>query len=205
MTPELKNKVQKILELIDRGATEGEKDAARKALERIVAKHNIDEGALSQIQLDKYRFKYATLLELQLLVRVAKVLADYNGPFTRYTISKDLKGVKEIGVFCTYSDWVTIECAYEYYRRHMKTQWQKIAAAELKKCRKDKTRTKRRKVLQDHFANSYFIKSGLYKEVELITYKPTTLGHVVDRMKMDMNIEGGKFNKQVATHLQLTN
>ena len=60
MTNETKDKIAKIYELVKRGATEGEKQAAEIALNKLLKKFNLTDEFLETINLREYEFKYAT-------------------------------------------------------------------------------------------------------------------------------------------------
>ena len=66
MTNENKDKITKIYELVKRGATEGEKQAAEIALNKLLKKFNLTDEFLATIHLREYEFKYATQLDLDL-------------------------------------------------------------------------------------------------------------------------------------------
>lgn len=206
MTERLKNTLANLYELANRGATEGEKAAARKAMERIINKHNLKDIDVDEISFREYRFKYSTNLEMWLINRLRFVLlgieddkiyrSNYAAKNGRYL------SVREVVVKLNKFDYVTLECAYEYFRRHMKSQWNKTAAPVLKRCRKAKTRNKKREALQDEFFQQYCIASKLYNEDELQKREITSTAEY-ERARTFHNIEGGQYNKQVNNGLFL--
>lgn len=199
MTEQLKDKIAKIYELVNRGATEGEKAAAKNALDRVMRKYHIDEEQLKDLGSKQYVFKYTTQLELWLLNRILHLMIDDG-------IKKSIYRPwhKQFISTLSHEEWVVVECSYEYFRRHMKQQWKKLCGPELAKCRKAKTRNKRRLELYDFFFSQYCIKSKLYKEDELYEIKPTSQGEMRDRRMMN-GVEGGNYNKQVVGNLLLEN
>ncbi len=196
---EINDKLAKIYRLVQKGATEGERAAAKKALDRIMQKYNLDEKVLNDLDFKEYVFKYSKKIELRLLERIMFIMVP--GSIDQSAIRT---WSKEIVSKLQYLDWITIECAYEYFRRHMLKQWRKIVIPELKKCRKTKTRNKRRKKLATLFFGQYVIASKLYKEEEITKIDLSELSEkeISDRMKLQ-GVEGGNCNKQVLGGLML--
>jgi hypothetical protein len=151
MTEALRNKLAKVYTLVKQGATEGEQDAAKKAMDRIIEKYKIDPSDLDQIDLKTYRFKYSTKLDFKLLERLMYLFTPDALHHASYTTFQ----VREIIAKMNYMDWVTLESSYGYFRRHIKEQWNKTCAREVKRCRKAKTRNKRRLQLQEAFFERY--------------------------------------------------
>jgi len=195
MTDQLRVKIQKIYALIERGATEGEKQAARKALERIVKVHNLDMKDIDPNALKLYSFTYATILETWLFMQIWRIFLEKNNG---QKISKDPSD-RRLYINVTYEDYVLMDCAYEYFRRHMKGQYNKIVIPELKKKRKSKTRAKRRKELSELFFLKYGQRSNLFLPGDLVDVTITDQKEIQDREKMN-GIEGGAFKKQVVTN-----
>lgn len=198
------NKVAKIYELVTRGGTEGEKTAAKHMLDKIMKKYNLDESVLVDIQKKEYIFKYATSLDNYLLIRIMVVLTDDTFKMARKRTWHLGKGVKQIVCKMDYMDWVTVDSAYEYFRRHMKDQYKSVCAPLIARCRKQKTKNKKREELEVHFLNKYFIASKLYKENEL---KPVDVTDEKERSlrRMMDGVEGGSFNRQLVSSLLLNN
>jgi hypothetical protein len=195
MEETIKDKLEKVYRLVNSGATEGERIAAKKALDRLMERYNLDEKVLNELHLKEYVFKYATLLELKLLERIMVMMvpdATANSGRLAKRVVSNLR----------YVDWITIECAYEYFRRHMGAQWRKVVAPELEKCRKKKALVKRRVQLNKIFFSRYIIASRLYKEDELTDVKSESQRASMDRLRM-MAVEGGSYNKQVVGGLLL--
>ena len=133
MTPEIRRKLAKIYELVKRG-TDGEQAAAQAALDRMLDKYGLDKEGVNLDALDKehYAFTYTSDLEHWLLLRIKFIFIGDEGTGTGYRLHP------RIILVLTYLDYVTVSCAYEYYRRHMKAEWKRLCAPELAKCRKAK-------------------------------------------------------------------
>ncbi len=199
MTQEIKDKLAKVYELVNRGATEGERAAAKNALDKLMKKYNLSNEVLSSINLNKYQFTYTSNIEFKILVQIFKM-------HTTYEYSRITKGFKCLYNHLSYIEYVTVNCMYEYYRRHSKVQWNKFCKPELAKCRKAKTKTIRRKELQEVFINNYIIASKLYQEQQLIEVdnSKTSKKKLVDGYHL-RNVEGGVYNQQLVTNLLLEN
>jgi hypothetical protein len=198
MTDEIKDKITKVYALVNQGGTEGEKEAARKALDRLMKKYNLDEAILEGLDLKTYVFKYVTALELDILQRIMFIMVPGS-----IEASRIARWEKSIVSNLRYIDWITIECAYEYFRRHMKKEWKRVVAPHIAKCRKAKTKNRRRKELSEIFFHRYIIASKLYKEDELTTVKASSGKEQRDRLMLD-EVEGGAYNRQLAGGLLLT-
>ena len=100
MTQEIKDKLAKVYELVNRGATEGERAAAKQALDKLMKKYNLSDEALTSIHLTKYQFKYSSNIEFRILVQIFKM-------HTTYVHSHITRGVKCLYNQLTYLDYVT--------------------------------------------------------------------------------------------------
>lgn len=203
MNYELQQRISKIYEMVKRG-TEAEQAVAKTKLDAILAKYNLNDLDLDNIDKMERQFSYATELEVGLLYRIVKFLIED---------SEAVKSVrrypwkpKHVKVYLKYADFITVDCAYEYFRRHMNDQWKKFCRPELDKCRKAKTRNKRREELKEIFFNRYIIESKLYDATEIEEVDPDKMSRkeYKDRLKM-RGIEGGKYNRQMHTGLLLEN
>lgn len=197
MTQEQKNKLSKVYELVNNGATEGEKVAAKTQLDKLMKKYNLTDDALNSIQFNKYQFKYSTYIEFTILLQIFKI-------HTNYVQTNVTRGLKCLYNKLTYLDYVTANCMYEYYRRHSKSQWLAYSKSELAKCRKPKTRAKRRAELQHAFIGHYLYKSKLYTDGQIEKVEARSIKEKED-LKNLHNVEGGIYNQQLHTHLLLTN
>lgn len=193
MNEEIKNKLSKIYELVNRGATEGERIAAKKALDRIIDRHKITAADLDNISLKTYSFKYTTSLELLLLQQIIAVMID------GINRTRRKPWIKTIVSDLNYEEWVTVECAYEYFRKHMKKEWNRLCMPEIKKARTTKTRNQRRKYLQSLFISQYILKSNLYLPKQKTVVEVKSKKEALDRAKMS-SVEGGKYNRQIITN-----
>lgn len=186
----IKEKLAKVFKLVKHG-TDGEKAAAAKALERIVKRHNIKVEELQTIHLSRHSFKYATLLEATLLCYII----DF---FAAPVLSTARKAPRTVFVTCDYENYITIECSYEYFRRHMKAQYKKVVLPQLAKHKNKKTLAKRKAQLDKIFLSQYIIASRLYKPEDIKTVRVKSSREIEDRTNM-LNVEGGKYNRQVVT------
>lgn len=193
LNSELKAKLSKVYALVNNGATEGERKAAKAALDRILEKYNLHGIDLESLDMEEYRFKYSSRNEMILLSQIFIVLCEDKS--VRGRVSKNLWQAKELVVDLRYMDFITVEASYEYFRRHMKDQWTKTAAPVLARCRKAKTRNKLRKELQDAFLNKYMIASKLVLPEHIITYIPKPSEQQI--LRTFQNVEGGNYNRQV--------
>lgn len=193
MQDSLKDKIKKISELILRGATEGERAAAEKALHRIMMAHNIQESELTRIYYKDYQFRFVSNVEKSLLT----YLIHHFVPNSFKSAIHDK--VKTITISLQYAEWVTLDCAYEYFRRHMKKQYQKAVVPQLKKCRKAKTRNRLRSQLDGLFIQRYVIESNLIDQKYIVSKKATEMSHAerLQRLLME-GVEGGSYKKQVS-------
>ena len=197
LNKELKERLAKIYELVKRGATDGERSAAKNALDKILAKHNIEGIDLDSIDKKEYFFTYTTEMEEGLLGRLCYHFL--NIPIHDVAFKYAYK--KRIGISLTRLNYITLECSYAYFRKHMKEQWNKTCADELKKKRKAKTKNARRKELQDLFFQRYIIASSLTNGLKVFTKE------ISDKERKDFNlledVEGGKYHTQVTNGLLL--
>lgn len=196
MNEAITQKLSKVYELVKRGE-QGEKIAAEKALKRLMKKYNLTEGALDDLQLREYTFKYASELDLKLFQQ----LMYYFLKDKDYQLYKDTFGVKEISVKLEYLDYVQIETAYGYFKPHMNKQWREHALPMLKRFRKVTNKNKRRAELQHLFFTRYVIRSKIYHDDQL-TNKQLKGKELEDAIRL-ANIEGGKYNQQVDRGLYL--
>jgi hypothetical protein len=200
MDNQLKDKIAKIYELVQRGSTEGEKSAAKVALDKLLKKHNLDEQYIDTISLRKYEFKYATNLDLKLFMQ----LHDYFFKDKPFKAQRRTMSQKTIIISLEYIDWITISCAYEYFKPHMNKEFRKVCLPAVKKCRSTKTKNARRLELQESFFIQYAIRSNIVHKSQL---KPIDTDKLKAKELADLQrlqgIEGGSFATQVTTGLFL--
>lgn len=198
MNTEIKDKIAKVLELANRGI-EGEKDAAKNALDRLMKKYNLSDEDLAKIKLTKYLFKYKTNLDMMMFQQILKYFfVGKNFRVVRYT-----SGQKSLAVELEYLDWVTIDSAYEYFRRHAADQFKQFCLPHIKRCRTTKTKNAKRDELQTAFFSKYVIASNIYhpEQIEQIDHsemsnKEREISH--KRAQILGDVQGGQFHTQVA-------
>lgn len=207
MNQELKDKLAKVYALVEGGATEGERAAARKALDRIIARYGIDEKKVQELGTQLREFAYTSKLEMWLCNRLLLHLLGINqGDVflrTQKFVGFGVIRCKRVVCKLSYIDFVLMETAYEYFRRHMKAQWKKVCEPLIKKTKKA-SRAKKRLKLEPAFFSEYIIKSRLYKpeEVTKLDYEQMTRAEIETALKMH-DVEGGTYHKQVNSNLQL--
>ena len=199
MTQELRDKLAKIYALVQHGGTEGEKAAAKNQLDKMLKKYNLEGVDLDKIDQTFYEFYYSSKIEDELfLIILSKTLTVRLRRCIHYRKSRAYR------IELTHLEWVEVSCAYEYFRRHMKAQWNAICIPEIKKKRTAKTRNARRAELQNSFSARYFYLSGLLgdDEVKIYDVDPRDKKAIEDAAKLS-NVKGGKLTKQVQTGHQL--
>jgi hypothetical protein len=199
MTPEQHDKIQKVYELVKRGVS-GEKGAAQAALDRLMKKYNLSAEQIQNITFKEYRFKYAQNTELMLFGTLFK----YFFPDRQMKASRDTWDVREIAIKLEYIDWVTLECAYEYFRKHMRGEYRRLVTPKLKRYRKPANKKRAREKLDKIFFSNYVIASKLYREGDLKQIDPFELSEKERRDREALEgVKGGEFNTQVTTGLYL--
>lgn len=200
MQDQIREKLSKIYELVQSGATAGEQAAARNALDRIVSKYNLTDEDLNNINLKEYVFKYASKMEKTLMVAIVRVFLN-NGP-SRTTIctycNNTCKRVKEFRIRLTYLEFVTVESAYGYFRAHMKHQWKMSVQHEISRCRSIKRAEQIREQLFTPFMSKYLIGSNLYlpEDVESRPYKDQNEYNLYNKVA---RVQGGNYHRQIIT------
>ena len=112
---ELLKKIQALAERGDRG----EREAARKQLERLMEKYNVQEADLSDEIISIHWFKYANEYERKLLHQVGYKIA----PSRECYVHTSGKGKRtEIGVKCTKAEALQISIEFDFYKRLMKEE-----------------------------------------------------------------------------------
>jgi hypothetical protein len=200
MENQLKDKISKIYELVQRGGTAGEKAAAEAALNKLLKKHNLTEEFIKTMHIKSYDFKYATKLDLNLFIQ----LYGYFFEGKEFNASKSTIGGKTIYMSFEYLDWVLFSSAYEYFKRHMNTEFKKHCVPLIKKCRSTKTQNERRAKLQEMFFSQYVMKSKIYHQKQIGQVDLSTLSEKErrDRERLE-EIQGGSYATQVTTGLYL--
>ncbi len=197
MNTEIKDKISKVLELVKQGV-EGEKDAAQNALKRLMKKYDLSDEDLQKIKLTKYFFKYKTKLDMDLFQQILKYFfAGKNFRIVRYTYGK-----KELALELEYLDWVTLDSAYEYFRRHAANQFAEFCLPHVKRCRTTKTKNAKRAELQEAFFSKYVIASKIYhpEQVKQVSFSGMSNAKIDAALRKDQilgNVTGGQFHTQV--------
>lgn len=199
MTEETRSKIAKVYELVNRGVA-GEQDNAKLALDRLMKKHNLSMSDIETIKQKNYSFKYANNLDLWLVTQ----LAHYFLPDKQVSGYRRTLGSRELVLSLDYLDYVVISTAYEYFKRHMKAQYNEFVLPQIKRCRSTKTKKIRRAELQEVFFSKYIIASKLYLVDEI---KQTKLSELSVKERKDLEalkgIKGGNYKTQVTTGLYL--
>ncbi|GEP52352.1 hypothetical protein FNO01nite_30240 [Flavobacterium noncentrifugens] len=199
MTEETRLKIAKVYELVNRGEA-GEKEAAKRALDRLMKRYNIDDSEIERIKEKTYSFKYSLEIDKSLFLE----LYDFFFPGKEFKPWLSTFGCREIQMKFEYLDYVLFSCAFEYFKQHMNKEYKKIVLPQLKRCRSAKTRNARRAELQQLFFGRYIIASKLYRPEDLTTIdlSKLTQKELADRAKM-RGIEGGEYKTQLSTGLYL--
>lgn len=194
----IKSKIEKIYALVNHGVA-GEKEAAKKALDRLMKKYNIDEEYVKTIHIKLYYFTYSHDLDKALFQRLIKHL-----------LKKDLDlyistfGRRAVGAKLEYMDWVTLECAYDYFKKHMKTEYKRLVTPQLNRCRTPKTKRFKKEQLDPIFFSNYVIASNLYEDHELTSLDNSRMSQEERKQRASLRgVNGGSYNPQVSSGLYL--
>lgn len=203
MNNEIKDKISKVLELANHGI-DGEKDAAQKALNRLMEKYNLSDEDLAKIKLKKYSFKYKTKLDMALFQQ----LLGYFWKGRSFNIYQRTFGAKELSVELEYLDWVTLDSAYEYFRRHAAAQFNEFCLPHVKRCRTTKTKNAKRDELQNAFFSRYVIASKIYhpEQIKEMDYSKMSNKEKEESHKRAMilgDVKGGQFHTQVGKETKM--
>lgn len=199
MSEDVKQKIEKIYRLVQQGATDGEKQAATKALDRLMKKHNIDEEFVKTINEKYYTFKYSLELDKWLMSRL---ISHFLGK--KVSTYLDTNGKRELVIKLEYLDFVTLECAYEYFKKHMRKEYKRLVTPQVNRCRTPKTKREKRKELDTIFFSNYIIASKLYKENEIKSLNWSDMSESERKKRMALDgVQGGSYHTQVQTGLYL--
>ncbi len=203
MEDKIKKTLLKVYELINRGS-DGEKEAAKAAFDRIVAKYNLDDIDISSLNKEVVLIRYYNNLEKVIAKRVILCFVDRDDAFVgAFQTTVDSK--KILGVMLTDMEKVVVECAFGYFRKHMREQYKTNCVPQIKKIKRKKGKRARAEELKLLFLQRYCIASKLYKEHELETIHPMDLSddEYADHMRMS-GVKGGQYRTQVATGNRLS-
>lgn len=191
MNSQLQKRLDKVFALINQGATDGEKAAAKAALDRIVDNHNLHGQVNVADSSIERSFLYKGMIEIYLMQELmAHFNIDvYNGKRTRSRIYMDMN----------YLDFIQIDCAFSYFRVHMRDQWNKTCLPLINRKRTARSKKATRDQLVQVFIPAYCDKSGIGTWTK--TSRET---HKMNKAEMDaalatLMVEGGKFHNQVST------
>lgn len=200
MTNENKDKIAKIYELVKRGATEGEKQDAEIALNKLLKKYNLTDEFLETINLREYEFKYATQLDMDLFIQ----LHIFFFKDKEFNASRSTLGRKSIFISLEYVDYILLMTAYQYFKKHMNAQFRKFCLPMISRCRTTKSKNKRRADLQKQFFSQYVMKSKIYHENQVKKIDTSKLSdkEYNDRKRLQ-EIEGGSYHTPINTGLFL--
>ncbi len=198
MTDEIRNKIAKVYALVNQGV-DGEKQAAKVTLDRLMKKYNIDESYVETIHEKYYYFKYSTDLEKTLLSRLIKHILR-----KKLDIYLVTNGQRALSVKLEYMDFVTLECSYEYFRKHMKLEFKRLVTPQLNRCRTAKSKKTRRNQLSEIFFSNYVIASKLYDESEIQKVDLSTISEAERKSRTSLyGVQGGQYKEQMTTGLYL--
>lgn len=215
MSEELREKLAKVYALVEQGATEGERQAARHQLDKLLKKYNLEGLDLEGLDKKRFTFTYSTVMEQQLLLKIL----DY---FLHPLVPKLYRQVGTRSMVCDLKtlDCIEIECCYAYFRRHMKAEWNRLCRSSISHLRSEKKRAQRRKELQGAFFSRYASASGLFRPNPVAKAgssadggeeadsksknkkREPTAQEIADYIAL-RDVEGGRYRKQVVTGHQL--
>lgn len=186
MNNELLERIKKIYSLVEHGATPGERAAARHQLDKILKRYNLNEQEVLNRE-NSYYIHYCTFLEFHLLGHIIHYYMDTMDKcckVNRIRKGGQYHGIRAILIVASYEQFVEIDCCYQYFRRHMRSEYKKVEY---------KTKNKyRREQYQRTFISQYAIKSQLVRPEYIYEIKATK-----DTSYISRTIEGGKYNRQV--------
>lgn len=198
LTDNIRKRIASIKKLVDKSTVPGEKKAAELALDRMLKRYNLTDEEVNGINKKEYSFTYVSWNEERLMIAIIEHFLEDSEQVLEEASKETWLGKRRIFLNLEYLDWVTVDSAYEYFRRHMKEQWNKTCAPLVARCRKAKTKNKKRKELQSLFLARYLYASGLLKESDL-TERPVTSKAQMERARAAAGVEGGQYNTQVQT------
>lgn len=203
MNTEIKDKISKVLELANRGV-EGEKKAAQKALDRLMKKYNLSDEDLAKIKVQRYYFKYKTELDKKLFCQLVEFFFKNKG----LQIYLNTINGRNLWLELEYLDWVTLDSAYEYFRRHAAAQFTEFCLPHVKRCRSNKTRNAKRAELQEAFFSKYVIASNIYhpEQITQIDFNGMSSKEWENfnrQSQMLGNVQGGQFHTQVGKETKM--
>ncbi|EPL7677463.1 hypothetical protein RG089_000598 [Elizabethkingia anophelis] len=189
----IRERIAKVQALVN-GGIDGEKQAAKVQLDKLLKKYNINPAQVDEITKKQYHFKYATELDKSLFSQ----LLNYFFKDIEFQVYLHTGNKKELSVRLDYLDYITISCSYEYFKRHMNQEWKKFSEESLKRKRTNKTKNKLRADLQDIFFSQYIIKSRIYHPEQVRNRQFGEMSKTeLDHYRNLQQIQGGQYHAQV--------
>ncbi|WP_020403764.1 hypothetical protein [Gracilimonas tropica] len=207
-TDQIQKRFASLIRLAERGATEGEKAAARKAMERLQMKYDFDSLNLDELLRSEYCFTWTSNIEIKLFIVLCKYFLNREDFIVEKRNWREENGelyeARELAIKLDQMEYITIECAYEYFRRHMNSEWKRLIIPKLNRCRKARTRKAKKETLEPLFFEQYIIRSQLVNPEHLTELDPEEMSQqeIENRAAMT-GMQGGAFNRQVGTGLYL--
>lgn len=199
MDNSIKDKLAKVYALVQQGSA-GEKQAAKAALDRLMKKYNINDEYVKTINERFYKFTYSLELDKYLMSRLIKFLLRKDD-IPAYV---DTNGKRAIVLKLEYLDWVTLDCAYDYFRKHMRGEYKRLVTPQVNRCRTAKTKKARKEQLEDIFFSKYVIASKLYDENEVKRIDLSDISEAERKQRASLaGVQGGSYNVQVQSGLYL--
>lgn len=128
----MKEKLKKIYALAMQGK-DGEKEAAKKLLDKLLKKHNISIEELEYSEKEDYFvIEYHDKFELRLLVQVVYKITGGNNVFDYRLSSGRLSKVK-VWVLCKKSQLIEIEFLFDFYKKLFKKEQKYLLSAFIQK------------------------------------------------------------------------
>ena len=113
MDEKKKELLKKLHVLAERGATEGEKRAARQQLDKLLQKYNIDEADLSDDVLELHWYTCKDPAEKKIFAQVCYKIAR-DRPLYKKNYGKGQRTQK--GIECTKAEALQIEIEFDFYK-----------------------------------------------------------------------------------------
>lgn len=108
---------KKLYELAVRGS-DGEREAAQAALDKVVKKYGISLDTLDDTRPEQYHFKYHGEDERKLFAQIAyKVIGESGHVYTLKNPDTNRHRKSVIGVECTAAQYIEIELLFDFYKR----------------------------------------------------------------------------------------
>ena len=206
------DRLSKIYALVERGATEGEKQAAKNIFNKLLIKHGLTEDDVTEIVKKDYAFTFANYAEEILLVHLsAYVLNVWTCDVQRYAYRHEQRKVYIKNL--TKLEYIQIVAMYEYFRQHMKAEYKLVVKATVDKAlrlrglikQNNKTYTnadvaRERKNTQGIFITKYLEASGILRTNP--NSERIKVSSMADSSTFE-SIKGGKYHEQLMTETRM--